>query len=377
MDECIGNKKMEKKIKVCFILGGLCGGGIGRVSSIIMNELANISDFEMHALLYEIPAKPEIYELNPKITKDYILENHANMANAILKEHAISKVANYLKKNKIDITIACGDLFYIVTMVAAKIAKTKVLCWDHTSMYAVTDQRFQRFIRKFGFWFSDFYLVLTRESFDYYKKKRKQKALYQIYNPIENKAIKSPQYNIESKKIISVGRITYQKNFPRLLEIAHAVFQKHPDWTWDIYGSGDLDKLKQRVHELSLENNVFFKGQVNNLYERYQDYSIMVMTSRYEGFPMTLLEGAANRLPLISFDIHTGPNEIIQNGINGFLCASSSDKEIVDRICELIENPLLRRNMSRESFETTKQFNIDTIVAQWDKLLKMINDEDV
>ena len=92
---------------------------------------------------------------------------------------------------------------------------------------------------------------------------------------------------------------------------------------------------------------------------------------------MTLLEGAANRLPLISFDIHTGPNEIIENGVNGFLCDSSSNKEMIDHICELIENPMLRRSMSLESFETTKKFNVDTIVAQWDKLLKMINNEGV
>ena len=359
------------KIKVCFILGGLCGGGIGRVSSIIMNELANTSDFEIYALLYERPTKPEIYELKPMISKDYILEDHASMTSAILKEHAISKVANYLKKNKIDIAIACGDLFYIVTMIAAKMAKTKVLCWDHTSMYAVTDQKFQRIIRKIGISFSDFYLVLTKESFDFFKEKKQN--LFQIYNPVENKAIKSTQYNTESKKLISVGRVSYQKNFPRLLEIAHAVFQKHPDWTWDIYGSGNSDALKNRVHELMLDDNVFFKGNVNDIYDRYQNYSIMVMTSRYEGFPMTLLEGAANRLPLISFDIHTGPNEIIKNGVNGFLCDSSSNNEMVDHICELIDNPILRNRMSLESFETSKSFNIDAIRVQWTKLLKLIN----
>lgn len=366
---------MKKKIKVCFILGGLHDGGIGRVSSIIMNELANISDFEICALLYEIPSHPEIYELNSMISKDYILQNHATMTNAILRKNAISKVACYLKKNKIDIAIACGDLYYIVTLFAAKIAKTKALCWDHTSMYASTDQKFQRFFRKIGIMFSDAYLVLTKESFDYFKGRKRN--LYQIYNPVEPNAIKSFQYNTESKKIISVGRITYQKNFPRLLEIAYMVFQKHPDWTWDIYGSGNCDMLKQRIHELALDNNVFFKGHVNNIYEKYQDYSFMVMTSRYEGFPMTLLEGAANRLPLISFDVHTGPNEIIKNGVNGFLCDNSSDKAMIDRICELIDNPVLRKRMSLESFEMSKIFKIDAIKNQWCKLLKTINNEEL
>lgn len=367
---------MEKKIKVCFILGGLSGGGIGRVSSIIMNELAKNSGFEIYALLYEKSTKPEIYELNPIVSKDYILQNHSNMTNAILKKRAISKVASYLKENQIDIAVACGDMFYIITLFAAKMVKTKVLCWDHTSMYAVTDQKFQRFIRKIGIMFSDFYLVLTKESFNFFKEKKRKRNLYQIYNPVESKAIKSSLYNIESKKIISVGRISYQKNFPRLLEIARAVFQRHPDWTWDIYGSGDLGALKKRIHELALDNNVFFKGQVNNIYERYQDYSFMVMTSRYEGFPMTLLEGAANKLPLISFDIHTGPNEIIKNGVNGFLCNSSSDDEMIDRVCELIDNPMLRDRMSLESFEMSKNFDMNVVMTQWKDLLKAINNED-
>ena len=108
-----------------------------------------------------------------------------------------------------------------------------------------------------------------------------------------------------------------------------------------------------------------FCGQVTDLYNRYKEYSFMVMTSRYEGFPMTLLEGCGNSLPLVSFDIPTGPDEIIDDGENGFLLDTEDCDGMVKRIIQLIENLDLRREMSEKSLIKSKAYKIKDICNAW------------
>ena len=168
---------------------------------------------------------------------------------------------------------------------------------------------------------------------------------------------------------MSVGRLCYQKNFGRLIDIAYTVLKNNPDWTWDIYGDGDeYQELNIKIKRLGLENKIFLKGNVSDIYSKYREYAFIVMTSRYEGFPMTLLEASANALPLISFDIETGPNEIIKNNFNGFLCNPNDDNEMICSISKLIESSELRKIMSKNSHSESYRFSIDRVTEEWIKL---------
>lgn len=96
------------------------------------------------------------------------------------------------------------------------------------------------------------------------------------------------------------------------------------------------------------------------------------MTSRYEGFPMVLLEAVTMGLPLISYDCHTGPSEIIKNGINGFLIEDENENLYVEKLLELIKDEDLRQRMGKESIKMASSFNIKTIGDKWEKLLKTL-----
>lgn len=89
------------------------------------------------------------------------------------------------------------------------------------------------------------------------------------------------------------------------------------------------------------------------------------MTSRYEGFPMSLLEGMATRTPLVSFDIPTGPNEIIVNEKNGFLITPFNIDQMAGKVIKLINKPEMRQQMGKKHGEYTKEFTIDRIVDKW------------
>ena len=149
--------------------------------------------------------------------------------------------------------------------------------------------------------------------------------------------------------------------------------KKYPDWSWDIYGEGEERiALEEKIRRYNLQEKLTLKGQVHNIYELYHQYSMIVMTSRYEGFPMVLLEAAACGLPMVSFDIQTGPSEIIKNGVNGYLCNKNSNSEMINNIISLIGSEENRKEFSYNSKKTAESFSVDSICEQWKKLFKRI-----
>ena len=359
-------------MKICFLLGGFYSGGIGRVVSILANELCKNEKNEVHAVTLRPAAKKEIYKLDDRILRSYLVDDNRPVKYVFFS--ALKRYRQYLKINKIDISIACGNIFYLLALLS-KDKSTKVICWEHSNVYTTSDNQGQTLFRLIASKFADEVVTLTDSDKEGYEKKFKAKRVKRIYNPIDPQLDSEVAYDVNSKKILSVGRLCYQKHFEVIPDIALELNKYQNDWVWEIYGSGDAkENIEKEIAAYNLEDKVKLKGQVGDLYKRYKQYSMIVMTSRYEGFPMTLLEGAANGLPMISYDIHTGPDEIIDDGENGFLLKEGDIKGMAKQISYLLQNQKARTEFSKKSFETAMRFNVKNIVDEWllllDKLLR-------
>lgn len=363
-------------MKIAYLLGGFQGnGGIGRVTSILVNDFVKNSDIEVHTISFLQQNKPELYVLGNDVRKHHLFENSVSMTKAIFFKHAIRKLKKILIENDIDILICCGALFFPLGIFACRRISTKCICWEHTNPSISTDHKFQNLCRKIAVRKADALVVLTKDAEKYYVKKfpNVKQKIAQIYNPVDFREEGTVKYDENSTKIISVGRLSYPKNFERLISIASKILPTYPEWIWDIYGEGELrDSLQGYIDKQGLHDKITLKGQVFDLYSRYKDYAFMVMTSRYEGFPMSLLEGAYNGLPLLSFDIQTGPNEIIVNNENGYLINVERDEEMISKICLLIENSDLRKKLSREACKVKDKFNIGEIKREWIQLFDLV-----
>ncbi|MCI6861885.1 MAG: glycosyltransferase, partial [Prevotella sp.] len=106
---------------------------------------------------------------------------------------------------------------------------------------------------------------------------------------------------------------------------------------------------------------------------KYEEASIYALSSRFEGFPMVLLEAASMSLPIVAFDCKTGPNEIIEDGKTGFLVEPENVEQFAEKLMILMKDDELRAEMGRKAFESSKRFTIDKIVSCWAELLKRLS----
>ena len=166
--------------------------------------------------------------------------------------------------------------------------------------------------------------------------------------------------------ILSAGRFSPEKGYEVLVQVAQLVKNRHPDWQWHLFGDGEeFGRIQAEVERLQLQDFLLLKGRADDLDQRYGQYALFVLTSYREGMPLVLLEAKQHRVPMVSFDCVTGPQEIITDGGDGFLIPPGDIEKMADAICILIERPELRAEMGAFQGGKIESFRKPAVLAQW------------
>ena len=177
----------------------------------------------------------------------------------------------------------------------------------------------------------------------------------------------------DSKIVVAAGRLTAQKGFDLLIGAWAPIARRHPDWSLRIYGGGsDRDLLQRLILEHDLYNEIHLMGTTPRIGEELAKAAFFVLSSRYEGFGMVLIEAMSKGLPVVSFDCPRGPREIVSAGRDGILVADGDVEALSAGVLELIEDEDKRRRYGAAALEKARAYDIEGVGREWDVFLEQL-----
>jgi GalNAc-alpha-(1->4)-GalNAc-alpha-(1->3)-diNAcBac-PP-undecaprenol alpha-1,4-N-acetyl-D-galactosaminyltransferase len=178
------------------------------------------------------------------------------------------------------------------------------------------------------------------------------------------------QRGSDDQRIVGVGRLEVEKGFDQLIQAFATVADQHRQWKLIIYGEGSLrSQLEQQRDRLGLSGRVQFPGWTRPIWPALQSSDLFVLPSRYEGFPVALLEAMAVGLPCVAFDCPDGPSVIIRDRYDGLLVPSGDISALAAAMNQCMGNPELRATLGQRAVAVTQRFSWQAMVDAYERVL--------
>lgn len=376
--------------KILYVFGGLYApNGMSSIISQKINYLAEHTDNQMFLVLTERPNVPHYYKLSDKVNWVNFDINFDEIDTMQfikkffffkLKQRKFKKnLIRYMMELRPDVTVSVARReINFITKVKDGSKKIAEIHFSRTYYRKVNIRYLPEFVNQLlsKIWMNflihdlkrlDRFIVLTQEDIRNWPE---LSNVMVIPNPIYT----YPNHgsSCTSKQVIAVGRYTYQKGFDLLISAWILVKKRHPDWKLRIFGAGNPDAYRRLVCEKELDDVVFCEGATNDVYARYDESSVFVLSSRYEGLPLVLIEAMSAGLPCVSFTCPCGPRDCIKDGVDGILVEAGNIEKLADGICLLIENETLRKQMGAAARRNAVRFEESNIMHCWIELFESL-----
>ncbi len=179
----------------------------------------------------------------------------------------------------------------------------------------------------------------------------------------------SHEADLSKKRVITIGRYAYQKGYDLLLRAWTIVEKECPGWQLQIFGMGDTSSYSQLMSDLSIDQSrCHLNGPVDDAMIAYQNSSIFVLSSRFEGFGLVLIEAMSCGLPVVSFNCPYGPDEIISDGENGLLAPAENVEALAEKMKNLMHQEDQRRRLASNAQKTAENYKMSIIARKWQML---------
>lgn len=345
---------------VCFVVYKLSDGGAERVTSVLANKF---DEKHYNVTIIKFQCDDMEYKTNDTVNLCTIEYNQ----NIIL---FILKFIRIIRYSKFDTIIGMDILPNLMVCFSKFFNSSKIIISERNDPKNVEINPLLKILRKIFYRLADCIVFQTHNAKSYYSKRIQSKGII-IENPIID-ILSLKQYNKINREIVTIGRLTKQKNIYLLINAMEIIAKVHPDYSLSIYGRGELESdLKSYVKQKGLEKKINFKGFKKNVHELIKNADIFVLASIYEGMPNALIEAMSMGFPVISSNCPCGgPRELIQHKINGLLFNNNDLDDLIKQINFLIENPDFKIAMGKKAYnDINKRLNCNKIVEKWVSIL--------
>ncbi len=366
-------------------------GGMERVLTQKVNWLAAHTPHEITILTTEtvpegsprcyfpLSEKVQVAELNIDFNADYAkplpAKYYAHMRRMKAYKRALSE---YIRAHGVELCISLGgkEIAFLHRLPCRTIAE----------MHFAMDQRKQLFMANHrGVFWSLLGAVRTRQLVRAVQplerlvvlteadKEAWEKAGCRNVTVIPNPcAINSRKSKVESRKtktVLAVGRLHEQKGFDLLLKAWASIEKQFPDWTLRIVGEGPKhSELETHIQTLGLRH-VVLAGRTENVAKEYAEASLFVLSSRYEGLPLALIEAMWCGTPCVAFNCPQGPAELLADG-RGWLVENGNVEKLTQQIVYAISHPdEAKTRAAKAQAYARATYSEAAIMPLWEKII--------
>ena len=358
-------------MRILFLTG--CINQIGGIERVTL-DLAHIfkeNDNEVFIISYSKGKQEKEFDLLSEFNICYLNEKPVSIRYAFLKGKLLRQ---QLRAIQPDIVIYVDSLLYLFFRPFVS-KKYKQIVWEHFNYTVTFGTCLRTLSRKSAARFADACVLLTKADVALWKKNCRCRAkMTAISNPVRNDVLNSSENLIpllkRKKQVLCVGRLEYQKNIPELIDIWAEIEHDFPDWTLKIVGEGSERKIiEEKISNYGLKN-VKLAGRISDVASFYAESQILVMTSRFEGQPLALIEGLFLGLPEISYNCPMGPDEIIADEENGYIIEYENRQSFIAGVKTLIQDQNLRESFSQKSIDLSFKYTPQAVVKDWNHLFE-------
>ena len=353
--------------KICFIAGNLNNsGGTERVTSVVANELVK-KNYDV-SILNLTGGNTPFFILDKNIKNHSLYTEKTSFKKNFLP--TIWKIRKFIKEHQIDMVIVVDSNSCLFTVPALFGLDIEHICWEHFNFNNDLGRYSRRVGRQLAARYCDAVVTLTERDKQYWLRGTSHKSqIIAIANPCPFPPQADSKIN-GSNTVLTVGELTKIKGFDLLLEAWVQVNSTMPNWKLIIVGEGeDRKKLTSFINEHNLVDSVDLVGRTSDVSKYYEKADIFCLSSRFEGFPMVLLETLAFGLPVVSFDCDTGPAEILED-TGSILVPKSNISQLALSLINLMKDESARASISLKAKEKCENYQPENIINQWIELLE-------
>lgn len=281
------------------------------------------------------------------------------------------RIREIVKTEKYDVVISFGVKFNLDVMEALRFSKTSVILCERNDPVSDPHRKILRIRRNLIYKKAKGFVFQTDRIAEFFGSEIAARGTV-IPNFIEDRLPYLYNENTPNNIVLTARLDDVQKNISMLLR-AFKTFSSTHDYKLYLVGNGpDENKFKKYVKENDLNGKVIFTGRQNS-YDYLKIAQIFVLPSYYEGMPNSLIEAMASGIPSISTDCSGGGAAyLIKDHENGILVPVDGEKELVEALKELADNPELRVNYSKEAYKLNDRLEFNKIIGMWISYIERI-----
>jgi glycosyltransferase involved in cell wall biosynthesis len=315
------------------------------------------------------------YPVHPKVQTDHRpfsfgIGQHGNMiSRKITLFKNIRQLKSYFSKNDPDIIITTEYPFSVATILSGAGKKAGIIAWEHQHFNWVKKNRFWNWLLHRTYPRLHQVVCLNNTEAGHYTQFAPVSV---IPNFIEQ--VHPENDSVTKNQILTAGWLIHRKGTDLLLPVAKSILTSYPCLSWKLVGDGDMkEKVLAYIQQEKLEGRLIVQspGQaaINDV---YRESGIFVLASRFEAFPMVLLEALSFGIPCISFNCPSGPSVIITHEEDGLLVEPENTEQLTAAIARVLDDQLLRTRMAQNALKYVRRFDKEFIYPMWATLFTTI-----